>query len=293
MLTPQIEAPEIARELGIGKLYLKREDLHPYGSHKGRSIPMMIDLKVARGAKEFAISSSGNAALAAIKHIEKKNKDGDDLRLAVLVGEHMDESKKKALENASFDERIRIETHPRPLQTLLGLLRKPENRPESLRQSTDPDALAGYKSLAFEVAGTPELGAVFIGTSSGTTAQALADYFDAEDKDIQVHIVQTRGVSPIARAFDREEHEGEVSLASAIVDKVAHRKGPLEEAIKKSGGSGWIASNEDIKRAMSLLKDKAGIEATGNGALGLAGLIRALSKGWKPQGAVVCVVTGK
>ncbi|MBI5134467.1 MAG: PLP-dependent lyase/thiolase [Candidatus Taylorbacteria bacterium] len=293
MLTPQIEAPEIAEELGIPKLYIKREDLHPYGSHKGRSIPMMIDLKAARGAKEFAISSSGNAAIAAARHIEKRNLAGDDLRLTIFVGERIGEAKRKALENVSIDERIKVVDSPRPLQALFNLLKSENGKPESLRQSTDPEALPGYKSLAFEIAGTPDLSAVFIGTSSGTSAQALAEYLIEHEKNAQIHVVQTRGNSPIARAFDAEEYEGEPSLADAIVDKVAHRKDALEEAVRRTGGSGWVASNADIEKAVRLLSEKANVRATPNGALGLAGVIRAISKGWKPEGAVVAIVTGR
>ncbi|MBX4209115.1 PLP-dependent lyase/thiolase [Candidatus Parcubacteria bacterium] len=291
MLTPQTEEKALAQALGVPKLYLKREDLHPYGSHKGRSIPMMIDIKVADGAKDFAISSSGNAALAAARHIQKKNSEGHDLTLAILAGEHMNEEKKRALKNEITDERITIEETPRPLQALFRLIKG--GGKESLRQSTDDDALLGYQSLAHEIAATPELSAVFIGTSSGTTAQALADHFAEHGVHAQIHVVQTAGTSPIAREFKAEESEPETSLADAIVDRVAHRKDTVVKAVEKTGGAGWIASNDDIRRAQSLLQEKACVDATPNGALGLAGLIRALKKGARFSGAVVCVITGK
>lgn len=293
MITPQTEAPEIAKELGIPKLYLKREDLHPYGSHKGRSIPAMIDAKAFRGAKAFAVSSSGNAAIAAAKHIAKRNKEGADLRLTIFVGGNVNPEKKSLLKNLVFDERIQVVDSPRPLQSLLNLLKGPGEKIESLRQSTDSDALAGYKPLAQEIMGTPDLGAVFIGTSSGTAAQALGDSFAEANKGTELHIVQTSSISPIASAFDADEPKDEMSVADAIVDKVAHRRASLEESIRKTGGSGWIASNSDISIAQKLLKERAGVDATANGALGLAGLLRALSKGYRPKGAVVVIITGK
>ncbi len=299
MITPQIETPELAKELGIPNLYFKREDLHPYGSHKGRSIPLMIDLKAAHGASHFAISSSGNAALAAVRHIQKRNKesrpskDGETatkFKLTVFIGENMNPEKKKQLLSEINDESITVQESPRPLQALFAKIKG--EKVESLRQSTDGSALLGYKHLAAEISPTPNLSAVFIGTSSGTTAQALADYFIEHKKEAAINIVQTTGTSSIADAFDSQV-EKEPSLADAIVDKVAHRKDPLQEAIKKTHGKGWIATNEDIRKAMQLLKEKAGIEVTANGALGLAGLLRALSKGEKFQGAVVCIITGK
>jgi threonine dehydratase len=65
MVTPLEQQKKLAEVIGFSDLYFKREDLHPYGSHKGRSIPVMIDHYVASGDTTFAISSSGNAALAA------------------------------------------------------------------------------------------------------------------------------------------------------------------------------------------------------------------------------------
>ncbi len=290
MITPQVDAPEIAKELGLEKLTFKREDLHPYGSHKGRSIPLMIDMKVAEGAREFAISSSGNAALAAARHIQKRNFAGDNLSLSILVGERMNKDKRASLMAEIEDPRITIEETPRPLQALFSLIKK--DGKTSLRQSTDDQALLGYETLAHEIASTPDLSAVFIGTSSGTAAKALADYFVTHDKPAAVHVVQVAGNSPIAREFRAEESEPELSLADAIVDKVVHRKDALVEAVKKTGGSGWIAGNVDIRRAQSLLS-KENIDATPNGALGLAGLIHALGTGATFKGAVVCIVTGK
>lgn len=290
MVTPQTESPEIAKELGIPKLYFKREDLHPLGSHKGRSIPVMIDSKYKEGARSFAISSSGNAALAAIRHIQSRNRNGDNLTLRVLVGHNINPKKKQMLLDEVKDSNITIEESQRPLQALFNLLKG--ESVVSLRQSNDPSALDGYTELARELAQTPDLDAVFVATSSGTAAQAIGEYFIKENKHAEIHIVQTTSTAPFARTWNDEEENEEPSLADAIVDKIAHRKDPLLKAVSATGGKGWIASNKLIEQAMTLMS-KAGIETTPNGALGLAGLIKALSKGKVFRGAVVCIVTGK
>ncbi|MDP1625291.1 MAG: PLP-dependent lyase/thiolase [bacterium] len=299
MITPQTEHPDIAAALGVPRLYLKREDLHPYGSHKGRSIPTMIDIKAADGRKEFAISSSGNAALAAIRHIVHKNsglkEEEDRLSLSIIVGERIDTDKEQILiveaKNAGETSagRISISQSPRPLKALFDLIKG--NRHDSLRQSVDDNALIGYESLAAELARTPELAAVFIPTSSGTAAQAIAEFFVANKKPSAVHIVQTTSCHPIVNGFDRAD-SSETSMADAIVDKVAYRRAKLVEVIKKTAGSGWIATNTEIARAQDLLR-ASGVETTANGALGLAGLIRACAKGATFTGSVVCVITGK
>ena len=70
-VTPLEAYPKLAKAIGVNRLYFKREDLHPYGSHKGRSIPVMIDKYFKAGDRRFANSSSGNAALAAAKYIKE------------------------------------------------------------------------------------------------------------------------------------------------------------------------------------------------------------------------------
>ena len=44
MKTPQFPYSKLAQSIGVSEVYLKREDLDHYGSHKGRSIPVMIEI---------------------------------------------------------------------------------------------------------------------------------------------------------------------------------------------------------------------------------------------------------
>ncbi len=216
MITPLESYPALAKAIGISSLYFKREDLHPYGSHKGRSIPVMIDTYRTSGDTRFAISSSGNAALAAAIHVQKLNKEIDHtnsnttadqsftppLELDIFVGNHIAEHKFEKLQKYA-DNNIRILKKERPLQALTEVIKEGVR---SLRQSTDDTALIGYESLGTEIMtqlhndAMIQLGAIFIGTSSGTTAQALASYFlkksgNNSNKNPaavpQIHIVQT------------------------------------------------------------------------------------------------------
>ena len=288
MLTPQIEYPELARNLGIPKLYLKREDLHPLGSHKGRSIPTMIDTYVARGEKRFSISSSGNAALAAAKYIKEINKNSARLSLEIFIGKNIPEEKKSALTSLT-DENIKLTEKERPLQAFLETIKLGAR---SLRQSTDDTALVGYKSLAEEISEIPNLSAVFIATSSGTTAESLGEFFLPRKNSPEIHIVQTSSCHPIAEIFDKRKIPEEKSIADAIVDKVAHRREKVVEIIKKSNGSGWIMTNTEIAAAESVLS-AAAVPVSPNGALSFAGLCRSLSENKKFSGSVLCIIGGK
>ena len=316
MITPQQSYPPLAKAVGVSSLWLKREDKHPYGSHKGRSIPVMIDEAFKKGKHHFAISSSGNAALAAAMHVKELNRKktsvtpaeagvlelsqdsrfrGNDkqskkIKLEILVGNHILEKKLKKLSNLC-DDNISVMRFERPLMTLTQ--KTADGSVQSLRQSTDDEALVGYVALARELEEIDGLQAVFVATSSGTTAQALAQYFLNNKVPVEVHIVQTTSHHPMAGEFVNSVPNDEESVADAIVDITAHRKEALVPLVEKTGGSGWVVTNEEILTAQQLIENEAGIKVSPNGALALAGLMQATFTGREWKGPVVCVVGGE
>jgi len=304
-VTPAESYPKLADAVGLAdanKLVFKREDLHPYGSHKGRSIPVMIDSYTQAGDRQFAISSSGNAALAAGLYVQESNAGknaSDPLSLDIFVGNHIAPHKADKLKAiAANDDHIRVLLKERPLQALTQAMNEGAR---SLRQSTDDLALIGYETLAEELAetagaveqnGSKKAGAVFIGTSSGTTAQALAEYFLKNKTPIQVHIVQTSSCHPIAEAFESYDGPDEASIADAIVDKTAHRKETLVALVGKTGGRGWTATNDEIEAAQDLVQEYIGLEISTNSALSVAGLMQAAALGWELPDVAICMICG-
>jgi threonine dehydratase len=303
MTTPLEHYPDLAAAIGVSDLYFKREDLHHYGSHKGRSIPVMIDKYYADGDRRFAISSSGNAALAAALYIRELNaKNTEPAELDIFVGNHVAPHKleklKKIADAPENGSHIRILVKERPLQALTQAI---NDGIRSLRQSTDDTALIGYESLGEELAAeltttkaNPKKagGAVFIGTSSGTTAQALAGYFIKKKLPIQVHIVQTSSCHPLSDAFGMYEGPDEKSDADAIVDISAQRKSALIPLIEKTGGKGWFATNENIATAQDLVKKHTGLDISTNSALSIVGAMQATYAGHEIAGPVICLICG-
>ncbi len=292
-MTPLEQYPQLAEAIGLPDLYFKREDLHTYGSHKGRSIPVMVDRYYDAGDREFSISSSGNAALAAALHVQDLNNDlAEPISLQIYVGNHIAAHKLEKLEDL-VDDNIQVLLKERPLQALTQAV---QDGRRSLRQSTDDAALIGYESLAQELEqanGADKISAVFIGTSSGTTAQALADYFSKKKIPIQVHIVQTSSCHPLSDTFGTYEGPDEQSIADAIVDQTAQRKSALTPLIKKTGGTGWFATNEDILLAQQLVKKHTDLDISTNSALSVAGAMQAATMGYEIDGAVVCMICGE
>lgn len=302
MPTPLEKYPKLATTIGVTDLYFKREDLHKYGSHKGRSIPVMIDHYYAAGDRSFAISSSGNAALAAALYVQEKNQSGQTLTLDIFVGNHVSPIKLEKIRSISEKSNgaIRLLIKERPIQ---ALTQATQDGARSLRQSTDDEALVGYKSLAEELmaqvypeqkdAQAKKISALFIGTSSGTTAQALADYFIKNKVPIQVHIVQTSSCHPLSDAFETYDGPDERSIADAITDITGHRKSALIPLIEKTGGKGWTATNEDVEVAQELVRTNTDLEISTNSALSVVGAMKAAYVGHEIDGAVVCMICGE
>jgi threonine synthase len=284
MITPQIQCKKLADELGLDSpLYLKREDLHPAGSHKGRSIPIMINKNYADGIRDFVISSSGNAALAAARAIRERN----DIVLTIFVGDKINPEKLKLIQDEKGENTI-IRQVPNPKQEAI-LAEKNSNKIKNLRQSTDDTALEGYAALAQELAEIKNLSAIFIPTSSGTTAEGLYYGFQKLNINPQIHIIQTPDCHPFVEGG---ETNTEPSLASAIVDKVGHRRENILKIIDATKGAGWIGTNKEIIEAIKKVEQTENIDISPNSALSVAGLKKAIRDGWKFNGAIVCLITG-
>ena len=304
MKTIQMPYSKLAQALGVKDVYLKREDQHKYGSHKGRSIPVMIKKYLKEDdIRNFVISSSGNAALAAVYAVQVHNNNNPEkIKLTIFVGQNIDPTKMKNLIKTVTDVNIKIEQVERPKQTAFQIDK--EGTAKNLRQSTDDNALLGYYELAQELDNIPNLAAIFIPTSSGTTAQGLAEAFLGEsyltlEQKPQIHIVQTTVCNPIASLvagtdkISASPTDSIKSIAGAIVDKVAHRKDKLIKLIKQSEGSGWIVTNEEIKEAQKLVKQTTNLQISPNSALSVAGLKKAKDNGFDwGDSVVVCLVTG-
>jgi threonine dehydratase len=302
MKTPQIPVPELAEQLGLTtELWLKREDLHHYSSHKGRSIPLMItEYFKKQGFKKFAISSSGNAALAAITAIQthNKSKPNDPLSLIIFVGQKIDQNKLSSLKQTIADQHITIEQTDNPKQAAVKASQEADVK--LLRQSSDDLALRGYAELSKELAKIENLSAVFIPTSSGTTAQGLDLGFKLSNLKVEIHVVQTPNCHPIVDTIYNKQGKDIVhtddttpSLASSIVDNVGLRKEKVAEAVIESSGNGWIITNEEINNILELTKKTLHFPISATSALSLAALSQAVKNNRTFSGPVVCLITGK
>lgn len=304
MKTPLINAENLAKQLGLPALYFKREDLHPYGSHKGRSIPKMIEFYAKNGWKNFVISSSGNAALSAalfIKEYNEKNPQ-NKLYLKIYIGYKIDKEKlarllqvthlpllqkiKNLFKGISPEIKIRQTLNPRQSAFLFEKNGKGKN----LRQSTDDTSLLGYEELSEELSQIPNLEAIFIPTSSGTAAQGLYMGFNKKNLKPKIYPIQTTACHP----FTENQIPSDPSLAKAIVDKIARRKPQITKLVKTNQGKVLVIRNSELLEAEKIYHSYFPNEKPSyNSLLSLAGLMQELKNEVTFSGAVICIFTGK
>ncbi|MGC1909967.1 MAG: PLP-dependent lyase/thiolase, partial [Candidatus Dormiibacterota bacterium] len=232
-LTQLQDAGELGRALGIPRLWLKREDLSPTGSHKARCLSLLCSALVASGGRQAVISSSGNAAVAAAAYSSLRG-----IRLLSLVSPRT--PRVKLIQLRGYPGLIVLSDQPVALLHHAVL----HWSLEDLRGSVNPLAPNAYRGIAAELVESGSPGAVFLFSSSGASALGLAHGFEqllAPQDRPQLHVVEgwpggemTRSWYPGARfPPDPGTQLGELGARRSRLAPAVRR------AVRRSGGRGW------------------------------------------------------
>jgi threonine synthase len=295
--TPLEKHPNLAKDLGLENIFLKREDLNPTGAQKDRGLAFEISAHLQDEANEFAIASSGNSAISAINLLK-----GTQYHLHIFLSSNLSDSKIKRLvkplegiaprifkcEDVTF-ENFKFYFSPKPLSTAFYFSRT--KNLVLLRGSTDIYGFEGFKTIAFELKKEVQNSdSIFIPTSSGTTAKGIYEGFKAENWILPFHLVQTTKINTLVHKFDKDFEPQKCSLADSIVDRIGHRALEVQEIITKSEGTGWIISDAEIRQAQNILQ-KHNILTSNESALIIVAVQKARSKNWDIKNPI-CLFTG-
>lgn len=285
--TPLERNEFLKKELNVEQISIKREDKNPTGSHKDRGLCFQISVHLQNGKKIFAISSSGNSAISAIKILQDREE-----KLNVFLSNKTSQEKLKRLQklipnfqNTDFEfKNLTFHFTPKPLSSAFKYSK--ENKAVLLRGSTDQYGYEGFKTISYEVEDY-DFDSIFIPTSSGTTAKGIYEGL----KEIRpLHIIQTTKINTLIRKFSQDKNNTKTSLATSIVDKIGHRLEEIEDLIKKSNGMGWAINDREILQAQALLKS-ANIKTSNESALTIAAIQKAKKEGYKIK-KPLCIFTG-
>ena len=254
-------------------LAIKDETKNPTGSFKDRSLAYQMSIYLDQRKSDFVISSSGNAAISAAAFAQLAN-----VNLDVFLSERVNQAKLEKLQQlAKGYTGITIHQTKQPKSDAIRFAA--EHKVQNLRGSQDPLAVIGFKTLAYEIAAEyPEVDAVFVPCSSGTSALALTLAFSELNKKVAVIICQTTKIHPIAGEYSNDFIQTDTSLADAISDRVALRKIDLLKMINTCGGSGVVISDAELTAAKTTMVTY-GFDFSYNSLLGFAGFFKVLGSG--------------
>ena len=298
--TPLLDAPRLARSLGLTSLHVKDEGRNPSGTFKDRGATVAISRYVELGVKTVAHNSSGNAggswslyaARAGIKCVNLLPTDAQPSSL-----QHCRASGQPAYLVEKWHEAGRMVAEACEHHGWLNIC--------TLRE---PYRLEGKKTMGLEIA--EQLGwkmpdAIFYPMGGGVGAIAIWKAFDEllqlgwiTGKRPRLFVTQYAGCAPVVKAFDEGKDEcttwGKIDIPAGGLKSPNPPGGRAVLALmREHGGAALAVTTDDAMAAVDQLAREEGIFACPESATTVAGIRHALERGLiKKDEKIVVVNTG-
>jgi threonine synthase len=302
--TPLIEAPRLARRLGLTRLWLKLELANPTGSFKDRPILVGVAKALEFGFRTVVAASSGNASAAVAAYAARYG-----LNAIILIPAAT--APAKVAQTAFYGARvIKVDG---PYSNSFQLVRKlAESHPVFNLTTTfiNPYTVSGDKLVAYELLDQLERAVpddIFVPVGAGPLLAGIhGGYLDACGLGWSTGVprmvaVQAETCAPVVRAFDAGEdvvqpvHEPG-TIAGGIADGLVGY--PQDGAytlriIRQSGGHAVAVPDSEILQAQQWLATDEGVFAEPSAASAVAGIARAAEAGLVERDAlIIAIMTG-
>lgn len=298
--TPLVEAPRLARDLGIASLHVKDEGRNPSASLKDRATAVAVARALEADAPRMTCASTGNAAssLATIAA-------SVGLETVIFVPRSIPRPKLAQL----LLHGARVLLIEGDYDTAYDLSLEATRRFGWLSRNSgfNPFLSEGKKTVALELFETlawnpPDRIFVSVGDGCilGGVHKAVTDCLALGwiDHAPRLYGVQAAGAAPFVSAF--RSGENRVAAAGAtttFADSIAVGR-PRDatkalRAVRETGGEMLAVADDEIREAMRRLAHDAGVFAEPAGAAGFAGLLRLVAEGRVARDErVAVIVTG-
>jgi len=248
------------------KLWLKREDLNPNGSHKDRSLAYQVSLAKQRGEKELIISSSGNAAISAAAFCQVAG-----IKLWAFVSPRINRAKFLLIKK--LGAKIVLSDRAARLANYLSKKKQIHN----LRPSTDDDSIDGFKSIGFELySQLPQALPIFTFVTSGSSFLGIYEAC----KQLQER--KCGDVLPPLEAVVSKSGD----LAGRGGAKRSRRFPAVQAALRETGGEIRDISDDQITWVLAWLHQRK-ILSSPEGAAAVAAFRQS------DYNEAVCIITGR
>lgn len=302
-MTPLLELPHLAREIGVRRLWVKDEGINPTASFKARGLMMAVTRAKALGLPGVCVPTAGNAGIALAAYaaagqmrcriyapdttpppiLGSIRAFGAELE---LVSGHIGDAGKATMAFARDSGFFNVAT------------------------VREPYRVEGMKTMGYEVAEQlgwrlPDAIVYPTGGGEGTIGiwKAMSEMLDwgwltPETQKPRMYIAQAAGCAPLVRAFkageekatpwaDPETHASGLRVPGPLGDRLTLR------TLRESGGDAEAVSEAAIRSGTFLLASKSGIDAAPEGGAALEATRQLVASGrLDPNAEVVVFNTG-
>ena len=296
--SPLYEAPRLAEQLGIAKLYVKDDGLNPTASLKDRASAMAVAKAGEAGAKVIACSSTGNAASSLAG-----NAAAAGYKTYIFVPSRAPKGKVAQLMTFGANVISVQGTYEETFELSKAAIEKWGwyNRNAAI----NPYLSEGKKTVSLEIMEqlnwqVPDYIAISVGDGCTIAGlwKGLKDLYAIGfiDKLPRLISAQAEGCCPLNRAIANNEEwypMEENTLADSIAVGVPRNATKALNAIKESNGIVVNVSDAEIMAAQKLLGRTCGVFGEPAGVTGAAGVKKLCEMGILGKNdTVVSVVTG-
>ncbi len=295
------EAPRLAAELGLKKLWIKSDAPNPTHSFKDRVVSVALSMARSFGYEIVACASTGNLANAVAAHAAASG-----MRSIVFIPSDLEQGKVGATTvyggrvvavDGSYDDVNRL------CAELCGI--KPW---AFVNVNVRPYYAEGSKSIAFEVA--EQLGwrvpdAIVVPVASGSLLTKVAKGWRElhtvglldDEPHAAIHGAQAEGCSPVATAFELGVDDVQPVKPSTVAKSLAIGN-PADgyyalKEVRATGGSVTSVPEDAVAEGMRLLARTEGIFTETAGGVTVAALERLVRNGSiAPDQETVILITG-
>ena len=288
-MTPMLELPHLAAEVGVRRLWVKDEGINPTASFKARGLMMAVTRAKALGLPGVCVPTAGNAGIALAAYAAAAG-----LPCRVYAPETTPPPILGSIRAFGADLQLLPGHIGDAGKATLAFAR--ESGFFNVATVREPYRVEGMKTMGFEVAEQlgwrlPDAIVYPTGGGEGTIGiwKAIGEmrawgWLPADAPTPRMIIAQAAGCAPLVRAFragaeqatpweDPTTHASGLRVPGPLGDRLTLR------TLRESGGDAEAVSEERIRSGTFLLASRSGIDAAPEGGAALEAVRQLVSGG--------------
>nr|WP_246211415.1 pyridoxal-phosphate dependent enzyme [Phytoactinopolyspora alkaliphila] len=285
--TPLVPLDKLAKRLKMGRLSAKLESHNPTGSFHDRVAAMSMSLARTRGKKGWIATCSESAGMALAAYGARaglpgllcvvSSAPGQDYASLLPFGAHVVgvQSAADGMTSKSMEEmfaRIAVSAEQHNLYLASAV------------HTHNHDGMRGLDAIGYELAEqAPKASHVYVPTGGGGLAAAIGRGLKYQGIKAKMIACQPAGCAPVVYFLSGVSSSPTVYRCESKIAGLQVPHPPdgrlAADAVRKSGGWGTVASDDEIIAAQSMLAATEGIFVEAAGGAALAAMIKDLEYG--------------